>query len=222
MIGQNDIENPSILPEIREKNGVEYSIPFPQKIVDRMDLFISRLKTSYENLFDYLLENHLYEILNDIRGKEYSLISFLHFGIDEIFNDDDEYDDDLEGELPDTPEIKTKNISVEISRKINTTIKRICEEIHNIPELFISKAIELQFANIGDRIYAGYYSDIEYFCNIPKIKQALEDFFKSDTTEPSNPDKDKTENKKGDDTNDVNQFNGINKLLENEDVNTNE
>lgn len=174
-----DIRNNPMQIENKNKRSIEYEIRLPEIIVDRMDLFIDRFQTSYEELFNYLLRNHLYMIFSEIKGKDYELLSFYYYCIGEIF-----YDNESLGEGSSSKsELKPKNISVKISQELDIVIEILCEEIHCSPKLFISKAIRCQWENIRNNIDAGWYDIIDYFCNIPRIKQTLEKFFKSDNAD---------------------------------------
>ena len=74
--------------------------------------------------------------------------------------------------------MKTKIISVKLSKELSVEIENICEEINYIPSKFIKDAIQCQWEGIGDGLEAGYYGIIEEFCNIPRIKQSLEKILK--------------------------------------------
>ena len=54
--------------------------------------------------------------------------------------------------------------------------------IYHKPEDFISKAIKCQWEHIESDIEAGYYYIIDDFCNVPKIRKALENVVKQSKT----------------------------------------
>ena len=106
-------------------------------------------------------------------------IKYYYFCINEIFNESENHDFEL---LTDS-EIKIKKIPVKISREYNTLIKEISKLIHSAPEVFIRKVIEWQWYQVGNSLNAGYYYIIEDFCDVSKIKKALEDIFKKEDIE---------------------------------------
>ena len=98
------------------------------------------------------------------------VFTFYYFCIDDIFSENS----NSECKTPIEPEINTQNIAVKISEEYNAAIKKICEKIYHKPEDFINKAIKCQWECIKSDVDAGYYHIIDDFCNIPKIKKALE------------------------------------------------
>ena len=178
MIGQNDIENSSVLPEIRNKNGVEYEIPFPKPLARSIEKFVGKFHTSYEKLFNYLLNNHFNYLHYEIKEDDIELLIFYYFCIDDIFSENNSSD----CKTPNKLEMNTQNITVKITEEYNTVIKEICEVIYHKPELFISKAIKCQWERVESDVDAGYYYIIDDFCNVPKIKQALEKVLKQSKT----------------------------------------
>jgi len=118
------------------------------------------------------------------------LLYFYYLELDKIFcNNKKENKEDSNNS-----EMKTKIISV----KISVEIEKICEEINYIPSEFIKEAIQCQWDWIGDGIERGYYEIIDEFCNIPRIKQALEKILKSSKSNSSNQTKDNMLNKSED------------------------
>jgi len=174
MMEQNEISN--ILPERKKNNkdGIKYEIPFPETLARKIDRFIETFQTSYEVLFNYLLNEHFYILHYQIKEEEYQLLIFYYLCVDEIFSEDNDSDYESSGKS----EIKTQNISVKITEEYDTVIKEICEKMYYKPELFVSKAIQRQWANIKSNIDAGWYYIIDDFCNVSKIKQALEKVLK--------------------------------------------
>lgn len=174
MIEQNDIENSSMLPEIRNKNGVEYEIPFPEPLARSFEKFVNRFHTSYEKLFNYLLNAHFNYLHYEIIEDDNELLIFYYFCVDDIFSENNNSD----CKTPNKSEYNTQNITVKITEELNTVIKEICEVIYYKPETFISKAIKCQWELIKSDVEAGYYYIIDEFCNISRIKKALEEVLK--------------------------------------------
>ena len=179
MIGQNEIENSNTLHEEKNKNkkSIEYIIPFSDILVSKIDTFIERFHTSYEILFNELLNNHFSLLFSQIESDDNNLLSFYYFCVDEIFF----CNKNLSDESPDKSDLKIKKILFNTSSEISIVIRIICEEIHCEPETFIMKAIQHQWELIGADIEAGYYYIIDDFCNIPRIKQTLEKLLKENS-----------------------------------------
>ncbi|MEE9377479.1 MAG: hypothetical protein V3V33_05540 [Candidatus Lokiarchaeia archaeon] len=180
MINPNEIENPRILPEIKniKKNVIEYEIPFPEPLARSIEKFVDKFHTSYEKLFNYLLNNHFNYLHYEIKEDDNELLIFYYFCVDDIFSENNNSD----YKSPHKSEMNTQNITVKIFEEYNAVIKEICEEIYHKPELFISKAIRCQWERIQSDIDAGYYYIIDDFCNISRIKQALEEVLKESET----------------------------------------
>ena len=176
MINPNEIENLNISPEIENKNkrSIEYKIPFPENLASRIERFIEKFHTSYKNLFNYLLNEHFNMLHYEIKEDDNELLTFYYFCVDSIFSENSNSDDIP----PNKAEVKTVNIIVKITEEFDTVIKEICEAIYHKPELFISKAIKCQWERIKSDIDAGYYYIIDDFCNVSRIKQALEKVLK--------------------------------------------
>jgi len=178
MIGQNDIENSSVLPEIRNKNGVEYEIPFPKPLARSIEKFVDKFHTSYEKLFNYLLNNHFNYLHYEIIEDDNELLIFYYFCVDDIFSENN----NSGCKTPNKSEMNTQNIIVKITEEYDTVIKEICEEIYHKPKDFISKAIKCQWECIKIDIEAGYYYIIDDFYNVSRIKKALEKVVKQSKT----------------------------------------
>ena len=181
MIIPNEIEgyNDSLSTENSNNKNIEYTISFPQNLVDGVDKFIERFQTTYDILVNKLLSYHFYDLKSEVESEDYELLTYYYFCIDDIFNDSENKACDSLNEA----EITNKNILVEISQKYHTVIKEISEEIHYAPEVFIRKAIQWQWNIIGDHLEAGYYYIIEDFCDVSKIKKTLEDIFEKKDNE---------------------------------------
>ena len=180
MMEQNEIENSNASPEIENKNkrSIEYKIPFPETLARSFKRFIEKFHTSYEMLFNYLLNDHFNILHCEIREDDNELLSFYYFCIDTIFSENENSD----YESPTKSEMKTQDITVKITEENDTVIKEICEEIYYKPDLFINKAIQCQGERIKSDIDAGWYYIIDDFCNISRIKQALEEVLKESKT----------------------------------------
>ena len=172
MMRQNEIEISNTSPGIKNKNksSIEYNIPFPETLARSIDRFIEKFHISYEILFNYLLNDHFNNLYYEIKEDDNELLSFYYFCFNAIFSENKNSD----FESPIKSEMKTQNITVKITEEYDIVIKEICEEVYYKPELFISKAIKCQWERIQSDIDAGYYYIIDDFCNVSKIKQALE------------------------------------------------
>lgn len=196
MINPDDCEESNIQVQLENKNkkNVVCEISFPEFYANRIDMFVKRFETSYEILINKLLNSHFKVFLSEIEAYGYELLCFYYLGLDEIFCNDESKDNE---ELNNS-EMKTKIISVKISQEISIEIEKICEEIHYSPNEFIKEAIQCQWDWIGAGLDAGYYDIIDDFCNIPRIKQALEKILKSSKSNSSNQAKNNGVNKIGD------------------------
>ena len=176
MMEQHEIENSNTSPEIENKNkrSIEYKIPFPETLARSVDRFIEKFHTSYEILFNYLLNDHFNILHYEIKEDDNELLSFYYFCVDAIFSENKNSD----YESPSKSEMKTQDITVKITEEYDSVIKEICEEIYYKPELFISKAIQCQWERIKSDIDAGWYYIIDDFCNISRIKHTLEEVLK--------------------------------------------
>ncbi len=172
MMNQNETEilNAPLEIENKNKRSVDYSVPFPETLTRNFDKFIENFHTSYEILFNYLLNNHFNFLLYEIKEDDNTLLIFYYFCVDVIFSENNNSDYNS----PNKSEMNIQNINVKITEEFDDVIKEICEAIHYKPDIFISKAIKCQWEQIQGDIEAGYYYIIDDFCNISKIKQALE------------------------------------------------
>ena len=180
MLNKNEIEiinNPTQMGN-KNKRSIEYNIPFPETLARNIDRFIEKFHTSYEILFNYLLNDHFNNLHYQIREDDNELLSFYYFCVNAIFSENKNSD----FESLSKSEMKTQNITVKITEEFHTVIKEICEEVYYKPELFIMKAIKCQWKYIQSDIDAGYYYIIDDFCNISNIKQALEKVVKQSKT----------------------------------------
>ncbi len=177
MINSNEIENSNISEIIENKNEniIEYEIQFKESFLKKLTKFIETFHTSYEIFLNKLLVYHLDTMLGQIKSKNYELLSFYYFCIDEIFSDNEVSNCESNSEL----DIQTKNLSIKLNPEISVVVKIICEEIHYKPEEFIKKAIQYQWESIGNDIEAGYYYIINDFSNITRINQTLEKALKA-------------------------------------------
>lgn len=139
MIEQNDIENPNILPEIKNinKNGIEYEIPFPEPLARSIEKFVDKFHTSYEKLFNYLLNNHFHYLHYQIIADDNELLTFYYFCIDDIFSENS----NSECKVPNKPETNAQNITVKISEEYNTAIKKICEKYITNPKILLARLL---------------------------------------------------------------------------------
>lgn len=196
MINPNDLEEPNIPVQIENKikKIVVYEISFPEFLANRIDMCVKRFDTSYETVFNKLLVSHFKMFLSEIEAKDLELLCFYYLELDKIFcNDKPEDNEELNNS-----EMKIKIISVKISQEISVELEKICEEIHYNPNEFIKEAIQCQWDLIGAGLEGGYYGIIEEFCNIPRIKQALEKLLKLSKSNSSNQAKNNGVNKIGD------------------------
>ena len=180
MLNKNEIEiinNPTKM-EDKNKRSIEYIISFPETIARRIDRFIEKFHTSYEILFNYLLNDHFNNLHYEIEEDDNELLNFYYFCVNAIFSENK--NSDFESHTK--SEMKTQNITVKITEEYDIVIKEIYEEVYYKPELFIMKAIKYQWEYIQSDIDAGYYYIIDDFCNISKIKQALEKVVKQSKT----------------------------------------
>lgn len=177
MIDPNNIEETNIseILEIGNENFVEYIIPFQENFIRRVNKFVEVFHTSQDILFNRLIKYHFELLLSEIESKDFELLSFYYFCVDEIFSDNEISNCESNNEL----DIQTKNFSIKLNSEINVVVKIICEEIHYKPEEFIKKAIQYQWESIGNDIEACYYYIIDDFCNIPRIKNKLEKALKA-------------------------------------------
>lgn len=172
MINPNKIENPTILTDMKNQNkkSVEYKVPFPKPLARSIEKFIDKFNISFENLFNYLLNNHFNYLHDEIKGDDNELLTFYYFCIDDIFSENNNSD----YRTPNNSELNTQNLTVKINGDYSSVIEEICEEIYYKPEIFIYKAIKCQLELIKSDVDAGYYYIINDFCNVSRIKKALE------------------------------------------------
>ena len=180
MINPNEIENQNISHEIKKKikRNIEYKIPFPKSLASSFEKFIDTFHSSYEKLFNYLLNDHFNFLHYEIKEDDNELLIFYYFCVDAIFSENNS----SSYKSPCNQEANTQNITVKITEEYDTVIKEICEVIYYKPEMFVSKAIRCQWERIQSDIDAGYYYIIDDFCNVSKIKQALEEALKESKT----------------------------------------
>lgn len=150
---QIENENSNFLPEIKNKRSIDYSIPFPETLARNFERFIENFHTSYEILFNYLLNNHFNFLHYEIKENDNTLLIFYYFCFNDIFSENSNSD----CKTPNKSEGNTQNIIVKITEEFDTVIKEICEVIHYKPELFVSKAIKCQWECIESDVDAGYY-----------------------------------------------------------------
>ena len=125
-----------------------------------------------------MLIDHFNYLHYQIKNDDNELLIFYYFCINDIFSENS----NSECKTLNKPEMNTQNITVKITEEYDAVIKKICEEIYHKPELFISKAIKCQWERIESDVDTGYYYIIDAFCNVPKIKHALEKVLKESKT----------------------------------------
>ncbi len=140
----------------KNKKCIEYQIPFPEILARSFDIFIKQFHTTYEILFNYLLNSHFNILHYEIREDDYELLTFYYFCTDPIFSENSNSD----YKSPNKSEMNIQNITVKITEEYNAVIKEICEEIYHKPELFISKAIICQWERIQSDIDAGWFTKL--------------------------------------------------------------
>ncbi|MFW9873642.1 MAG: hypothetical protein ACFFG0_11095, partial [Candidatus Thorarchaeota archaeon] len=169
-------------------------IPFPENLAKCIKKFIDKFHTSYERLFNYLLNDHFNYLHYEIIEDDNELLTFYYFCVDTIFSEKNNSDH----MNPLKSEMKTKTIIVKITEEFDTVIREICKEIYHKPEVFIHKAIKCQWEHLKSDIEGGYYYIIDDFCNVSKIKHSIEKVVKQSKTNNKslkNEDLDKSENK---------------------------
>ncbi|MEE9379515.1 MAG: hypothetical protein V3V33_15935 [Candidatus Lokiarchaeia archaeon] len=176
MLNKNeiDISNNPVQIENKNKYSIEYKIPFPEPLARGFERFVEKFNTSYENLFNYLLNDHFKNLLYEIKEDNNELLIFYYFCTDAIFSENKNSDYNS----PNKTEMKTQNITVKITEEHNTAVKEICKVIYYKPKKFINKAIKCQWERIKSDIDAGWYNIINNFCDLPRIKHSLEKVMK--------------------------------------------